>query len=369
MNKIIYFIFTIIALVGCNKGKIVDVLPVLDMENAINGNTSKSFVWNDIAKDIEYVPISTFHDSLLGTAQLVDETDDSYFIVDHKTFSIIKTDKKGNIRMVLNKRGQGPEEYNMLSYVHVNQSDSTIWIIDQRGDKCLIYSTKGQFKKSFSLKNKKVGIPIFMSDEFSVAKAREDSDHKLYVTNENFEIKYPAFRTDTTATDIERLCLMWQLNYCRNRDFPIINYANEDTVFVINNFKITPICILKKGIYNLPLSEAKKAMSLGKSPYIRTVWLSIFSKYCLISYLLNGVFYDEIWDLSNNQILSRLSNTDGQLGLPIKLPSGKLIRLNSRSLYIKGNTVATSIDAATAVEGGILNVNEDDNPVLVFIRI
>lgn len=47
----------------------------------------------------------------------------------------------------------------------------------------------------------------------------------------------------------------------------------------------------------------------------------------------------------------------------------KKVLLNTRLLYVNGNMVASFIDAATAVEGGVEGVEEDDNPVLVVMEL
>ena len=105
------------------------------------------------------------------------------------------------------------------------------------------------------------------------------------------------------------------------------------------------------------------------SDYIRTMWLSSIPGFYLISYVRKDNFWDEIWRKSDNQILSRFSNEDGEFGLPLRLPSGKKIRIDARRLYVKGNLVVTSIDAVEAVEGKIPDVDEDDNPVLIIMEI
>lgn len=57
------------------------------------------------------------------------------------------------------------------------------------------------------------------------------------------------------------------------------------------------------------------------------------------------------------------------MGIPLLSPFRKKVLLNTRSLYIKDNIVASFIDAATAAEEGIADVGEDDNPVLVVMEL
>lgn len=374
--KTTFFILFLIVLsvgTGCKMNSDQDQksLPVLDMEAAIGKQVPDTFTWNGIAKRITYVPISTPADKLFGSAQPVYVDNTMYCAVDHKTGTVFRTDKKGKVISSFSRKGHGPGEYNMLTYVHVNQTDSTIEVFDQRGGRHIVYDLDGNLIREIFLKEKGLDTPILISDNYIVARGQNNTTHKLYIADKDFNIRKSLFPMDTTLTEMQRLNLTWQLNYCRNRDFAVINFANEDIVFTVTESGAQPLCIFKKGVYNIPEEELKnptEASGFG-SDYIRTMWLSSIPGYYLISYVRKDNFWDEIWRKSDNQIVSRFSNEDGEFGFPLRLPSGKKIRINARNLYIKGNLVVTSIDAIVAVEGKIPDVDEDDNPVLVVMEI
>ena len=374
--KTTFFILFLIVLsigTGCKMNSDQDQksLPVLDMEAAIGKQVPDTFTWNGIAKRITYVPISTPADKLFGSAQPVYVDNTMYCAVDHKTGTVFRTDKKGKVISSFSRKGHGPGEYNMLTYVHVNQTDSTIEVFDQRGGRHIVYDLDGNLIQEIFLKEKGLDTPILISDNYIVARGQNNTTHKLYIADKDFNIRKSLFPMDTTLTEMQRLNLTWQLNYCRNRDFAVINFANEDTVFTVTESGAQPLCIFKKGVYNIPEEELKnptEASGFG-SDYIRTMWLSSIPGYYLISYVRKDNFWDEIWRKSDNQIVSRFSNEDGEFGFPLRLPSGKKIRINARNLYIMGNLVVTSIDAIVAVEGKIPDVDEDDNPVLVVMEI
>lgn len=374
--KITFFILFLMVLsvgTGCKMNSDQDQkpLPVLDMEAAIGKQVPDTFTWNGIAKRITYVPISTPADKLFGSAQPVYVDNTMYCAVDHKTGTVFRTDKKGKVISSFSRKGHGPGEYNVLTYVHVNQKDSTIEVFDQRGGKHIVYDLEGNLIREIFLKEKGIDTPILISDNYIVARGQNNTAHKLYVADKDFNIRKSLFPMDTTLTEMQRLNLIWQLNYCRNRDFAVINFANEDTVFTVTESGAQPLCIFKKGVYNIPeeeLMNPTEASGFG-SDYIRTMWLSSIPGFYLISYVRKDNFWDEIWRKSDNQILSRFSNEDGEFGLPLRLPSGKKIRIDARRLYVKGNLVVTSIDAVEAVEGKIPDVDEDDNPVLIIMEI
>ncbi|WP_459187360.1 6-bladed beta-propeller [Parabacteroides sp. APC149_11_2_Y6] len=375
MKTTFFTLFLIVLSVGTgckmNSDQDQKPLPVLDMEAAIGKQVPDTFTWNGIAKRITYVPISTPADKLFGSAQPVYVDHTMYCAVDHKTGTVFRTDKKGKVISSFSRKGHGPGEYNVLTYVHVNQVDSTIEVFDQRGGRHIVYDLDGNLIREIFLKEKGLDTPILISDNYIVARGQNNTTHKLYIADKDFNIRKSLFPMDTTLTEMQRLNLTWQLNYCRNRDFAVINFANEDTVFTVTESGAQPLCIFKKGVYNIPEEELKnptEASGFG-SDYIRTMWLSSIPGYYLISYVRKDNFWDEIWRKSDNQIVSRFSNEDGEFGFPLRLPSGKKIRINARNLYIKGNLVVTSIDAIVAVEGKIPDVDEDDNPVLVVMEI
>lgn len=370
-------IFSLLLLVlvtatGCKTEKEEAALPVLDLGAVIGKQVADTFTWNGIAKRITYIPLPTSSDTLLGMAQLVHIGPKFYGMVDQKTGTIFCTDKKGKIVHAFSHRGQGPGEYNMLTYVYMNPEETAIGVFDQRSNKHILYDFEGNLIQETSLKGTETGMPLLARSDYMVLKGQMiNASHKLYITGSDLTVRQRLFPGDKTLTDNERLCLTWQLNFCRNRDRAIVHYANEDTVFAISAEGMQPLCLLKKGAYRLPLEEAKKPMEITPegSPYLLSIGLSTVSDYYLITYLRENCMYDEIWSKKNNQILSRTSNENGQWGFPLTLPSGKEVCLNPRSLYISGNTVAAFIEASAAAEGQVPNVHEDDNPVLVVMEI
>lgn len=372
------FFFTALLIIlsvvtGCkiNLDEKQKALPVLDLGAAINVQVPDTFTWNGIAKQISYIPLSTSSEALFGGVQLVHISPDCYYMVDHKTKAIFQADKSGKVLHSFSKVGQGPGEYNMLSYVHVNMEDSVIQVFDQRGNKFIVYDLVGNLVQDISLKGKEINTPILISDAYIVARGQENANYKLYITDTKLNLQKRLFPIDTTLTEMERFSLAWQLNYCRNRDLAVIHFANEDTVFTVTGSGMQPLCIFKKGTYGLPAEEAKKPMEMTAegSPYIRSMWLSVVPDHYVITYMLKNLFYYEIWSKTDNKIVSRFSNKDGKWGIPFCLPSGEKIYLDTRSLYVNGNTVAAFIDAATAVEGGIASVDEDDNPVMIIMKL
>lgn len=368
-NKVLLVVAVLLTLSNCRlytdkqKG-----LPIFDLSAMIERSVPDTFVWNNVAKEISYIPVETTDDVLLALARPVYVGEDFCCMVDHKTSTVFRIDKKGKVISSFSKKGQGPGEYVNLTYVHVEPEDRMICVYDQRRNKCITYDWDGNSIREVPFAEKKLNTPLLIASDYAVVKGLDnESECKLYLTDKSFNIEKELFPLDMSLTDMERLNLIWQINYSRNRDQAIVHYANEDTVFTVTKSGITPVCILEKGAYKLPEEEAKKIQEITSdgSPYFRTMGMSSVSNYYVISYLYKNKLYDEVWDKTDNRIISRF---DGKSGIPFRLPNGNKIGINMRSLYLDGNTVAFSISADVASAGGVSGVNDDGNPVLVVME-
>lgn len=369
-----FFLAVLFVAAGCGPNpqkQETGSLPVLDLGAAISEQIPDTFTWNSVARRITYVPVSTSDDALFASARPVYIGDDYYCMTDRTTNTVFCTDKSGRVIHSFSHKGKGPGEYVTLTYVAVNPADSTISVFDQRGQKFIVYDLAGNLVREISLEKKETDTPVLVTGRYTVSKGRATSDHKLYITDRDLNVTHRLFPADTACTEMERMVLAWQLNWCQNRDRAIVNFANEDTVYTVDYRGVQPLCLFKKGGYGLTDEEAKKPMEItpGGSPYIRTMRLSVIPGYYLISYMLNDRFYDEVWSRSDNRIVSRFTNENYESGYALQLPSGKKIRSDVKSLYIDGNVVAMFIPAATAAEEKLADVGDDDNPVLVIMEL
>lgn len=364
-----YYIYIFLFfLVGC-KRNFDNSLPVFDLEKKIGVYVPDTFVWNDITKQITYIAISDSSDVLLGGAKPLYAGKDFFYVVDHKTSSLVRIDKNGDITQCFSRKGQGPGEYKMISFFHFNESDSTVYLFDQMTKKCIVCDWNGNFVKEFSLRNKGFDLPLFMNENYVVLRGSEKMSHRIFLTDSNWAVQSGEFPFKETLTGMERLCLIWQLSMNGNQDRAYIHFTDGDTIYTVDSGVILPFCLINKGKYKLPYEQAKLPREMKPSPYIQDIRFFVVPDYFFITYMRENRFYDEVWSMENCQIISRFSNEDKQLGVPLMLPSGEKIKLDSRLLYVSHDMVIASIDAITAKEGGVENVKEDGNPVLVIMKL
>lgn len=373
MKSIFAVIFCAILLlnVSCKTPPAEETLPVFDLEVGVQKQVPDTFTWNSVAKKVTYIPISTSDDALFANIRLLHIDKEYYYMADNKTQTVFRTDKNGKVINHFCHVGQGPGEYGSLGYVYVEPENSLIKVFDNRLRKCIFYDLTGNFIREISLKEKGIDVPIFVADDFAVVRGHAGGDKKIYVADKELNIRKGFFPLDTTGTEMERLCQIWQISRCRNRDATFIHFANEDTLFRVTKDDVQPLCLLKKGAYKLPDDQAKKPMEITPqgSPYFQSMWIASIPGYYLITYMRESTLSTEVWDKATCQVLSRVSPQAGKSGFSFRFPSGKKMDVNMNSLFIHGNTLATFIPASTAAEEKIADVGEDDNPVLMVMEL
>ena len=117
MLKYIFFIelSIVVLLSGCNNNQTGGNVPVIDLEDAFDNNCEYVKL-SKYCKSIEYIPLETSYESVLGTnikRECNIRADSNYvFIKDEQTFGIrIFSNKTGQHIKTFNKRGRGPGEY------------------------------------------------------------------------------------------------------------------------------------------------------------------------------------------------------------------------------------------------------------------
>ncbi|SMP31312.1 6-bladed beta-propeller protein [Algoriphagus winogradskyi] len=100
---------------------------------------------------------------------------DNHIYVLDKNFGIIfKFSKEGDLLTTLEKRGEGPEEYQYLHRFRVDTENKTIEVYDKVGQKIIIYDSNFKFKESI-----KIGLFFENFEKIS------DKKYLIYLAQEN----------------------------------------------------------------------------------------------------------------------------------------------------------------------------------------
>lgn len=181
MNSKISIIFLSIILFGCQQNNRIDKsdnLPVID----IHKNYSQKEIHLQEIANIEYIPLETTDDVLLGQHCLLSYISSKYILVrDIWQGDVFIFNRKGEIVFQFNHQGPGDKEYNRIASLVFDEKNEEIFVIDIASThRILVYSLTGEYKRTLKY-----------SDDFSITGYNFD-DETLLVYDENglFQNKY-----------------------------------------------------------------------------------------------------------------------------------------------------------------------------------
>ncbi|MBQ8530421.1 MAG: 6-bladed beta-propeller [Parabacteroides sp.] len=158
-------------IIGCTQKTVTvevieknsELVSTFNIAENLSASVLDTFTWNSIAKSTHLVPLSS--KSILGRAPKIEFLNENLILVsESQTQSINCYDKNGELKVLIQKVGQGPGEYKYLSSVHYSKLDSTIWIYDSGNKKILTYKLNGEFVQEKNVKDI-IGRTISMIDE------------------------------------------------------------------------------------------------------------------------------------------------------------------------------------------------------------
>ena len=148
MGKVFLLLFTLNILIGCN-----DYSPILENRNTrdtislFNSNIGQQSVkLSDFVDSINYYPIPTDDDYLIGQVSNLIVTDSFFIVADKKiTHSVFILPKNNTLKSFIHQHGNGPTEYLRLSDVFFDDTLNEIGIYCNLKKEILYYHLNGEF--------------------------------------------------------------------------------------------------------------------------------------------------------------------------------------------------------------------------------
>jgi hypothetical protein len=138
------FLYFIHILFGCNSPEIDNVIKI-DINSKIKPNTE------DLFSKIEFVPLESNKESIVGQIGSIEFHEDLYYILDFHDKKIKVFDSLGIYKHSIGRVGKGPGEYVILRDFFIE--DSNVYLLTLDPDKLLIYSINGNYIRSLNLPN------------------------------------------------------------------------------------------------------------------------------------------------------------------------------------------------------------------------
>ena len=181
MKYISYLLLLLLSVVSCSTPSHQELEQKVQYI-PYNGN-SESIYSGDIFKTISFIPLETNDTCLLGTASRIIYKNAIYYIKSNNRIYLF--DDKGDIIRIINRHGDGPEEYNYFWMMAV--SDKGHISLIQRGEFSIItYNSYGNFISRLKLDTIKARDLKYLNDSILITKSDfERNGNKYHVINMN----------------------------------------------------------------------------------------------------------------------------------------------------------------------------------------
>ena len=272
MNRLHYYLFCLwvvcmgITVTGCNpqggsdkranKGAVLvedkeSTLPET-IQLSVSKNYEHEFKFTDMVADVNYIPLETYEDYLLGNRTgLVRVTENFIFVASDGI--LFRFDRQGKFVGKINKIGQGPRECSVNS-VGIDEQKQRIYIFDMMKQSITIFDFEGNFLWAFKHPfTEDSDSPSSISCDkrgnilFTFMTTNGQMKYKYVAVNDKGEILYqcPNYDRYDLKHPVRAFSVSSHPIYEYNT-FSYYPYLYNDTVFCINDdYSCSPAWIIR----------------------------------------------------------------------------------------------------------------------------
>lgn len=382
MKKLnLILLFVLFVLVGCqvDSKQSEDNFITVDVTKRY---PTKKLVLQDFMV-VEYIPLETNNDFVnQGVVRAVSE---KLLVVTNRKSSdgnIFVYDRNGKALKIINRRGQGGEEYNSISSIILDENRNELFVCDSYSHAILIYDLDGNFKRRLATDKDKIFYNVYDFDrEHLIAhdSFNENTAADLH-TGQSFmliskqdghitkEIQIPFKEKKTVVTrftDESGMTYAFQ----PNNFYPIVPYLNDyvlleasaDTLYRYSStYTIEPF-----------LERTPSIQTMNPEGFLFPLMLT--DRYCFMETFVKGSGYQDVmYDKHENACFQyKVHNNDYTKDEEVSFKYRPLSReipscqsLDAQKLvldYQKGRLKGQLKEIASKLD-------EDDNPVLMLIK-
>lgn len=387
----------------------------IDVERAVG--TGKILKLSDYASDIQYVPLETREESVLGTIRDISFEDNKFFVRDNN--NVIKIfDKSGKYLSTIDRSGRGPQEYNGIVWFKPAPQAKGAYLLDRSGT-LFLYEYDGTFIEKRTLpkeENMIFSSFAFIENNLFVAThsldfkniAAGDIDYNVFlyddslsVINERSFSHNGAVQTKMDGTNIRSIAISIKNIYLHNYNNQIrFLFDSQDTILTVNKEGVfKDAYILNYGKYkdseNSPdfiLGEVGKYIKIA-APFFETdsyLYLRFdFGEYApkkvVTEIRINGEMIPKT-DASVNALFNKQSGELILLNMPTPNKRGfvedikqglpfwpRFMGANGELIaYINTFEILDAVESdnqcSTFISDFSATLKEDDNPVVVIVK-
>lgn len=348
----------------------------------------KEIKLSDIIDDINYIPLETKRECLIGSPSEIRFTENFFFVKNHLPPSLCQFDKTGRFITNIGQQGKGPGEFNRLRSFCIDKRNENAILYAKHPDKLLIYGFDGNLKNIVSCPDDQ---PVNEIETFSI------DNYILMFANYNGKTKH-SYQCFTMQNTLINKAVIPQ-SFSRNGSFSIMpefsfyTYSNSlnvkenilnDTIYSIFDNKFIPKYVLNFGQNTFPVKARQERATYLKNMHEYVVLKNIFESknFLIFIYRFNKKIFVGFYH--KNTMTTSLMENDG---IKNDFDSGP----DFHPIYQKNNILVGFIDAYKFIEYvnsrafknstpkfpekkkqlEILanSLNENDNPILMLVKL
>lgn len=374
-------LFVLFVLVGCqvDSEQSEDNFITVDVTKRY---PTKKLVLQDFM-EVEYIPLETNNDFVnQGVVRAVSE---KLLAVTNRKSSdgnIYVYNRNGKALRIINRRGQGGEEYNSISSIILDENRNELFVCDSYSHAILIYDLDGNFKRRLATDKDKIFYNVYDFDrEHLIAhdSFNENTAADLH-TGQSFmliskqdghitkEIQIPFNEKKTVVTrftDESGMTFAFQ----PNNFYPIVPYLNDYVLLEASAdtlYRYSSTCTIEPFIERTPSIQ-----TMNPEGFLFPLMLT--DRYCFMETFVKGSGYQDVmYDKHENACFQyKVHNNDYTKDEEVSFKYRPLSReipscqsLDAQKLvldYQKGRLKGCLKEIASKLD-------EDDNPVLMLIK-
>ena len=183
MKKYILLIITIIACVSSCNIKPIDNFKCITLKVNLKGDTVK---FGDLFSKMEIIPLETLDSCLIMNIEKIELHNNQLFIFDNLRPALYVFDKKGKYIKQIGKKGEGPDEFQVITDVFIDKTRNVILFLSHFGS-VLIYDIEGNYigREMLPIKNNYYSIATTENNNWVLWSCVDADESGITVVNKD----------------------------------------------------------------------------------------------------------------------------------------------------------------------------------------
>lgn len=237
----------------------------------------KAVPLSSITKRIEYIPLQTIPESLLGEVNKIAISDSFIFVSDFE--KLMQFDRQGKFIRKVGSNGRGPGEYVHIFDITVDNKQTVVYILSTRTKDLLSFDFRGNFIKSFKLQESSLEFIADTSNHLlfqmsNLGKPEGTKSYSWFLTDTEGNVLLRISNSLYKTNRLGRFFIVKKPLYLYNGSLHFMEFG-IDTLYFFNNDIKTPYAIFKFGDLKIdsdPEVQSQKDLDKYKEKlYISTI--------------------------------------------------------------------------------------------------